>query len=157
MFKKIIIPVMLAIAFAGNASAVTVKGKFNKKTHKIKGAWVIGDIDGHKVLLFDKSFETEAGPDLKILLSKKKLSKLKKTPTFVDPFTLGPLQSVSGQQHYVLPKSINIEDYKSIVIHSEETNILWGGFSVPIEGFVDDIDDIYRVLENNEGAIRVGL
>ena len=162
MFRKTILPVILAVAFAGafssNASALTAKGKFAKKAHKIKGSWFLVEVEGHQVIAFDKKFETQDGTDLKILLSKKKLSKLKKNPSLTDPIALARLKDTSGEQHYVLPASINLADYKSILIHSEEANLLWGGFNMPEESDeADQQDALSRVIENNEGAIRTGL
>ena len=57
MFRKAILPVILAVAFTGafssNASALTAKGKFAKKAHKIKGSWFLVEVEGHQVIAFD--------------------------------------------------------------------------------------------------------
>ena len=157
MLKKIIVTGLLTFGFVSNASALTSKGKFNKITHKIEGGWILVEVKGRQIIAFDEDFKTENGPDLKIFLSKKRLRKLKKDPTFINPITLASLKDISGKQHYILPSNINIEDYKSIVIHSEESNLIWGGFNLPRDRALDNRHTIINVIENNEGAIRVGL
>ena len=157
MLKKFIIPTILAIAFTSNAAALDGKGSFHKKAHKIKGKWFLVEVDGKQVIAFDEKFETKAGQDLKIILSKKKMHSHKKAPTFNDAVAIARLQNVSGKQHYILPTSIDIKEYESIVIHSATSNTLWGGFNIPEKNLSENPDDIERVLENNEGGIRVGL
>ena len=130
-FKKVIIPALLAIAFASNASALNYKGKFKKKSYKISGAWALLEIEGHQVISFHDNFKTEKGSDLKLVLSKKSLKRLNKNPEFKAPVSLGLIKSTSGDQYYIVPKSVNLEDYKSVLIHSEASNVLWGGFDIP--------------------------
>ena len=163
MLKKLIIPTILAFAFTSNAAALTGKGSFNKKAHKIKGTWYLVEVERRQVIAFDKKFNTKEGPALEILLSKQSLGDLKKSPTFTDAVAFARLKETSGKQHYVLPAEINIEDYKSVLIHCGEFNVLWGGFDMPGADFLEEQarqaeeDDIARVIENNEGGIRVGL
>ena len=163
MLRKFILPALMAFAFAGNASALTGKGKFDKKTHKVKGTWFLLEVEGQQVISFSKSFKTKEGPALEILLSKKSIDDLDNSPTFTDAIAFARLKNASGEQHYVLPAEINIEDYESLVIHCGKNNLIWGGFDMPDKDFLEDQarqaeeDDIARVIENNEGAIRVGL
>ena len=157
MLKKFIIPTILAVVFTGNAAALDGKGSFHKKAHKIKGKWYLVEVDDKQVIAFDKKFKTEVGSNLEIILAKKKMHSLGKSPKFNDAVAIARLQDVSGEQHYVLPASINIEDYESILIHSADSNLLWGGFNIPEKNLSENSDDIESVLENNEGGIRVGL
>ena len=76
MLRKFILPALMAFAFAGNASALTGKGKFDKKTHKVKGTWFLLEVEGKQVISFSKSFNTKEGPALEILLSKKSIDNL---------------------------------------------------------------------------------
>lgn len=140
-FKKVIIPALLAIAFASNASALNYKGKFKKKSYKISGAWALLEIEGHQVISFHDNFKTENGSDLKLVLSKKSIKRLDKNPEFKAPISLGLIKSTSGDQHYIVPKSVNLEDYKSVLIHSEANNVLWGGFDIPQDNSFDDDND----------------
>jgi len=131
MFKKFMIPTLIALAFASQASALNVKGKFKKKTYKINGAWALLEVQGHQVISFHDNFKTQDGTGLKLVLSKQSIRELDKNPNFEAPISLGLIKSHTGDQHYIVPKSINIEDYKSVLIHSETDNVLWGGFDIP--------------------------
>ena len=79
MLKKIIIPALAVIAFSSNASALNAKGKFKKKSYKIKGAWALVEIEDKQVLAFHDNFKTKGGTELKIALSKKSIRSLSKT------------------------------------------------------------------------------
>ena len=103
MLKKFIIPIICALAFATNASALTAQGKFKKKSYKIKGAWALLEIDGKQVISFHNNFKTKNGPDLKIFLSKQSLKNLDNNPTFTDPLSLGPIRSNRGCLLYTSP------------------------------------------------------
>lgn len=161
MFKKLIIPTLLAIAFSGNASALTGTGKFKKKANHIQGTWYLVKVEGKQVIAFSDRFKTKTGSDLKILLSKQAIGSLEKNPTFIEPIALAKLKELSGEQHYVLPERIDITEYESILIYSEESNLLWGGFDIPKVDFFDkqqatQEDDLSRLLDSNEGAVKFG-
>ena len=139
MLKKLIVPALIAISFSINASALNHKGKFKKKTHKISGTWALVEVQGQQVLGFGKKFKTESGPNLSLILSKKSVRSLKKNPTFKEPLKLATLKSNTGDQYYIVPPSIDLDDYESILIHSETDNVLWGGFDIPeVNPFNDD-------------------
>ena len=166
MLKKLIIPAIAVLAFTSNASALNAKGKFQKKTHKIKGAWALLEIENKQVLAFHDNFKTKNGADLKIVLSKKSIRNLTKNPTFTDPLSLGLIRSNTGDQNYIVPSNVNLEDYQSIVIHSEAENVLWGGFDIPsqnrqggkrvfasaFDGDSDESDDGYDREEGDYGS-----
>lgn len=131
MIKKLIIPTLAALAFAANASALNHKGKFKKTTQKIKGSWTLAEVQGQQILGFDKKFQTEAAPDLMLVLSKKSLRSFKKDTDFGEHIDLAPLSSHEGYQYYIVPSDVNLSDYESLVIHSEASNAVWGGFDIP--------------------------
>ena len=133
MLKKIIIPTVVALAFASNAFALSGQGSFKKKSNKIKGAWVLVEVDGQQVIAFHKNFDTQNTGELQLVLSKQSIRKLDNSPTFEDPLSLGAIRSNTGDQNYVLPAHIDLQDYKSIVIHSAADNVLVGGFDIPKE------------------------
>jgi len=131
MLRKILFPLILAVTFSTQASALNGKGWFKKKTHKIKGTWSLKVVDGYQTITFNRYFKTEDGPDLKIVLSKQHIHKLGKNPTLKDAYVLEPLTSNKGAQTYKVPLLVEFEQYESVLIHSEELNILWGGFNIP--------------------------
>ena len=131
MFKKMILPMVAALAFAGNAFAIDSNGTFEKKAKKISGSWTLAEVDGQQIIRFNDDFKTKKGPDLKIFLSKKSVNDLSKNPTFIEPLSLGLIDSNKGGQEYIVPEGINLDDFESILIHCESYNILWGGFDIP--------------------------
>ena len=131
MIKKLIIPALAVFAFATNASALTGKGKFKKTTQKIKGSWTLAIVQDQQIIGFDKAFETESAPDLKLVLTKQPLRSFKKNTDFGEYIDLAPLKSNAGFQYYAVPAEVNISDYKALVIHSEANNAVLGGFSIP--------------------------
>ena len=149
IFKKLIIPAIAALAFASNASALNAKGSFKKKAHKIKGAWALVEIQDKQVLAFHNNFKTKDGTDLKIVLSKKSIRSLSKNPTLEASVDLSLLRSNKGDQNYVVPKTIKLEDYKSVLIHSEADNVLYGGFDIPSQKDLDEARD-FDVFSDND-------
>jgi len=123
MLKKMILPVIAALAFAGNALA----------------AWTVADVDGKQVIRFNNDFKTKKGPDLKLFLSKKPIAELTKRPTFIAPKSLGLIDGIKGRQEYIVPDGVNLDDFESILIHCEKYNILWGGFDIPEKGAVSTV------------------
>ena len=139
MLNKIILPVIAALAFAGNAFAADYTGYFEKRAKPISGTWTLADVDGKQVIRFNNDFKTKKGPDLKIFLSKKPIADLKKRPKFIAPVSLDLIDSIKGAQEYVVPDDINLDDFESILIHCEKYNILWGGFDIPEKGAVSTV------------------
>lgn len=154
MLKKLIIPVIAALAFASDASALNAKGSFKKKAHKIKGAWALVEVQDKQVLAFHKNFKIKEGTDLKIVLAKKSIRSLSKNPTLEASVDLSLLRSNSGDQNYVVPSHINLEDYESILIHSAADNVLYGGFDIPSErDFDNDRDlDVFNDDDRDSGS-----
>ena len=133
MFKKLIIPTIVMLAFASNASALNQKGKFKKNTHKISGSWTLVEVEGKQVLAFGKKFKTEEASNLTLVLSKKTVRSLKKNPNLNAPLKLADLKSSTGDQYYVFPSNVDLSEYESIIIHNAADNVIWGGFDIPAE------------------------
>ena len=96
MIKKLSLPLIAALAFAGNTFAADQTGSFEKRAKPISGTLSLTEVDGQKIIRFNDDFKTKKGPDLKIFLSKKPIADLKKRPTFIDPANLGFIDSIKG-------------------------------------------------------------
>ena len=103
---------------------------FVKKRYNIKGTWSVAEQDGQSVIKFDDDFKTKGGPDLKLYLSSNTISDLDSGSVEGTSLKLSILKSNRGAQSYIIPKGVNLSDYKSVVIHCEAFSVLWGGFDL---------------------------
>ncbi|RMG12377.1 MAG: electron transfer flavoprotein [Cyanobacteria bacterium J055] len=78
-----------------------------------------------RYLVLDKTFETESGPDLTVVLVR--------SPELTSPqleegsyFLLGELQANSGEQRYEIPSNVNLEDFGSVAIWCRQFNTTFG-------------------------------
>lgn len=124
---------VLAFFSVGAASfahaGIAGHGSWVGKQKSINGAWQIENRNGQTVIKFSDNFQTNRGPDLKLFLSKRDISKVNGSNA-ADGVFLSKLKNNQGSQEYVLPKNININDYASLLIHCESFSVLWGGTNI---------------------------
>jgi len=111
-------------------AATANEGTWVNKQYKIKGAWEITNRDGQTIIKFKDGFKTKGGPDLKVFLSKKDIADVTGTNATKDGIFISRLKSKKGDQEYVLPENIDINDYASLLIHCEAFSVLWGGSNI---------------------------
>ena len=99
------------------------------KQKSIDGAWQIEKRNGQTVIKFSDGFQTNRGPDLKLFLSKRDISKVNGNNA-ADGIFLSKLKNNQGAQEYVIPGDVNIDDYASLLIHCEQFSVLWGGTNI---------------------------
>ena len=127
---------VLAISFMSILSVAPVaadtidNGSWTKKQYKIKGGWEIVQSGGETVIRFNNKFKTKGGPDLKVFLSKKSISDVNGKNAVEDSVMVSVLKSNKGTQDYVLPADIDLNDFKSLLIHCEAYSVLWGGANI---------------------------
>lgn len=126
--------VLSTTVFAQSSSAPVVEAPaastFVKKRYNIKGTWNVTETEGQKVIQFNDDFKTKGGPDLKLYLSSKSVSDLQSGDVAKSSYKLSILKSNRGAQSYIIPADVNLTDYKSVVIHCEAFEVLWGGFDL---------------------------
>ena len=98
-----------------------------QKNKIVSGNWSIEVENGKSYLVLHADFKTSKGPDLKLFLTKKDASMVKRSDA-VEKYgiLLGKLKSIKGKQKYLIPAHISISAFKSIVIHCEEYTKVWG-------------------------------
>lgn len=111
-------------------ASVAAGDSFVKKRYSIKGGWDIAKQGDDTVIRFDEDFRTKSGPDLKVYLSKTDVANLDGKAVTKDALKIAVLKSNRGQQSYIVPAGVNLSDYKSVVIHCEAFEVLWGGFDI---------------------------
>lgn len=111
-------------------AATSTEGTWINKQYKIKGAWEIANRDGQTIIKFKDGFKTKGGPDLKVFLSKKDIADVTGKNATSEGIFISKLKSKKGDQEYVLPENIDINDYTSLLIHCEAFSVLWGGANI---------------------------
>lgn len=95
--------------------------------HKGEGVVTLFNDNGEKKLEF-RDFRVTNGPDLRVILSKH--SNPQKSSDLGDDYIeIAKLKGNIGNQSYVLPAHVNIEDYGSVVIYCKPFHVL---FSVAV-------------------------
>lgn len=105
-------------------------GAFVKKRYSINGNWTIENNGNQTLIKFDDRFKTKGGPDLKLYLSPKNLDSLSSDTAEMNSVKIGVLKSNRGSQTYIIPDTIDLSNYKSLIIHCEAFSVLWGGFDL---------------------------
>ena len=113
---------------AQSASNVELpSGEFKKKKRRLKGTWKIVEKNGQAFIAFGEDFRAARGPDLKIFLSPTAFADVNGKNAINGSLNLGLLQSTKGAQEYKIPEEANLSDFKSVLVHCEAYEVLWGG------------------------------
>lgn len=82
------------------------------------------DNNGQLHINFNDDFSTAGGPDVHVFLSN---SFTAPNSSNTDKLEIGPLQSTSGAQTYLIPSGVSIDQYDWVLIHCITYNHFWGG------------------------------
>jgi len=118
---------------AASASAAQMESKSGgwvDKQYSLKGDWTIEKRGDQQVISFNEKFKTKNGPDLKIFLSPQSIDTATGKNATAGAELVAVLKRNKGAQEYVLPAGINLNDYKSLLIHCEAYSVLWGGTNI---------------------------
>ena len=109
----------LALAIPASADTVITSGTFTGASNHITtgGVSVVKTSDGKTVLILGSDFSLDGAPDPSVGFGK--------NGKFVSASDLGKLTSINGKQVFVVPASVNVEDFNEIYIWCEK-------FSVPL-------------------------
>jgi len=80
-----------------------------------------------RTIEFDDDFKTRRGPDLKVYLSKLTVEELTDSTVAANSVEIAALQSHRGAQIYEIPAALDLDDYRSVLIHCKRFAHLWGG------------------------------
>ncbi|MEL7472405.1 MAG: DM13 domain-containing protein [Planctomycetota bacterium] len=118
-----------AVQSAPTAFADTViasGNKWVKKTSKTRGAWeIVRRDDGSRVVRLKGDFKTRKAPDLKIVLSPHTSKTAKNKNALEGGKVISLLKNHKGAQEFVIPASVDLSKYKSVLIHCEQYTKLW--------------------------------
>ena len=114
------------------AAKVLSSGTFVDGEHSTKGTARIVQKGDERILELDRAFQTStSGPDLVVILHKSPDVIGSTVPPAYpikegDYVSIAPLKSYSGAQSYVIPASINSEDFASAAIWCRKFNATFG-------------------------------
>ena len=104
---------------------------FQAKMKNAEGmAWIVKRGE-ENVLVFGDDFHVEAGPSLLVVLSPEVSPSADSLFASSDTFEVGPLISLEGGQSYILPPTVDIAKFRSMVIMNKSFRALFA--VAPIE------------------------
>jgi hypothetical protein len=92
------------------ADTVALKGTFQGASKHITtgGISIVKTADGGAVVILDSDFSLDGAPDPRVGFGK--------DGTYVDATDLGALTSNTGTQVYIVPASVNVDDFNEVYI-----------------------------------------
>ncbi|MEC4804176.1 MAG: DM13 domain-containing protein [Jaaginema sp. PMC 1079.18] len=111
---------------ADSKSMVISQGNFVQvdSEHPTQGMAKIVEVDGQKYLEFDSEFSTVNGPDVLVVFHRDRTVPVKIEEA--DYVTLEALQNTTGEQRYLIPDTLNPEDFASVAIWCRQFNVTFG-------------------------------
>ncbi len=122
--------IFISLSFL-NQQEVIYQGEFDNYSRwtTFEGSWkIVKSGDNHQVV-FGDDFNAKKAPDLKIFLSKADFDDIESKNALKDgePVLVAKLTAYKGAATYDVPSTIDISQYKTIIVHCEEYTKLWGG------------------------------
>jgi len=108
------------------SKASTAKvASFVAAEHPTEGYARIVSENGRRFVEFDKSFKTDSGPDLFVILYRN--SSVPKTGVKEQDYVqLAALEKTNGSQRYPIPKDVTLANFKSVAIWCRQFNSTYG-------------------------------
>lgn len=92
--------------------------------HPTEGSITVVEENNQLYLDIASNFKTVRGPDVNVLLHSAET-----VPVAIneaDYVSIAPLDSFSGEQRYLIPADINLEDFKSVAVWCARFNVTFG-------------------------------
>jgi len=100
-------------------------GTWIEKSYEVEGQWEIVKKGESQYLIFDEDFDTKKAPDLKIFLSPLAVDKVNAENATKGSVKIADLKSYEGRQSFLIPKSVNLSTYNTLLIHCQQYEVLW--------------------------------
>ncbi|MEP3295137.1 MAG: DM13 domain-containing protein [Pseudoruegeria sp.] len=123
LIKTLSIAATTMIAFApmtAMADKAPVHGSFSGASNHVTsgGVKVVKTADGGAVVILDSDFSLDGGPDPHVGFGV--------DGTYIEASDLGDLQDLNGVQVYVVPSSINVDDFNELYIWCKDVGVPLG-------------------------------
>jgi len=112
------------IVMAPISASADTKGSFIGASDHITtgGVTIVKNADGSAVVILDSNFSLDGAPDPRVGFGK--------DGKFADVSDLGPLTKKDGLQVYLVPASVNVDDYNEVYIWCKKFSVPLGVASV---------------------------
>ncbi len=92
---------------------------------KVKGTWSIEQRSDGNYLVLDDAFKTKNAPDLKFFVTNTSAGDVTGKNATDSAVEIAKLTSNKGAQSYKIPASVDVSNYKTLVLHCEQYSKLW--------------------------------
>lgn len=123
----------LIVAMKGFSQTVLFSGSFDADSYftKFEGDWQIIEEDSKKYIVLADNFDAKKAPDLKIFFSKLPFGDIDGDNASNEQSVLiTKLSKYKGALKVIIPETIDLSEYQSLIVHCEEYSKLWGGSSI---------------------------
>ncbi len=113
---------------------ITYSGEFDADSFftTFEGSWEIVSSENGSTLVFKDDFEAKKAPDLKIFLSSIPFNDIN-AKNAADPdatVLISLLKKYKGRMEFSIPSTVDLSEFKSLIVHCEKYTKLWGGSSL---------------------------
>ncbi|MGD1961150.1 MAG: DM13 domain-containing protein [Fulvivirga sp.] len=122
---KNFILILLITTTSATLAQVAHSGSWTEKSYEVEGKWKIIKKGEQYILRFDDDFDTKKAPDLKVFLSKLPANQVTAKNATKGTTLISELKKYHGKQEFVIPNGVSISDYKTLLIHCEQYEVLW--------------------------------
>ncbi len=108
-----------------NTASTGKAGRFKAAEHPTTGNVRVLNENGKRYIEFDRSFKTDSGPDLFVILYRNST-----VPVYgvkeQDYAQVARLQKINGTQRYAIPENVQLADFKSVAVWCKQFNATFG-------------------------------
>ncbi len=114
-----------------SGSELFAEGQFvNKGGQETSGTYRLERAGEYRRLLLENDFQTNDGPDLHVVLSPTAVADAGNDNVMEGAAIIDSVSALQGKQVYYLADSLQIEDYRSVLIHCVEFSHLYGAAAI---------------------------
>lgn len=128
--------VLLLCLSPATAQQIVAQGSRENIDYDVHGRWQIVLRNGQHYVELNDAFDTRNGPDLHIVLSKRRLDRITDDNATEQALIVGRLKTsddslffkrMRGAQRLPVPAGTNLSSYRTILIYCVEHSHLWAG------------------------------
>lgn len=107
---------------------VIARGNFVTVDKTTRGQVNIIEENGRRYIELSSNFRTSSGPQVEVILHRN--NTVPKSIASRDYITLSPLRNFRGNQRYLIPNNVDLDDFNSVAIWCRQFNVTFGYASI---------------------------